>query len=92
MAIISGKGTNFDRKQCDKQVHCEKRHHWTVANITGGTTDVVTVMDSVCYIIDQDIKQIIFNLFQCGPKQPAIKLIRTQKQEVKAIVIVWYLQ
>ena len=62
-------------------IHCEKRHHWIVAstaNITGGTTDVVTVMDSFYYTIDQDTKQIIYNLFRYGPKQPTI---RTQKQE-----------
>ena len=63
-------------------IHCEKRHHWIVAsttNITGGTNDVVTVMDSVYHTIDEDTKQIIYNLFQYGPKQPTIKLIRTQK-------------
>ena len=65
-------------------IHCEKRHHWIVAsttNITGGTNDVVTVMDSDYYTIDEDTKQITYNLFQYGPKQPTIKLIRTQKQE-----------
>ena len=65
-------------------IHCEKHHHWIVAstaNITGGTSDAVTVMDSLYYTIDQDTKQIIYNLFQYGPKQPTIKLIRTQKQE-----------
>ena len=65
-------------------IHCEKRHHWIVAsttNITGGTNDIFTVMDSVYHTIDEDTKQIICNLFQYGPKQPTIKLIRTQKQE-----------
>ena len=62
-------------------INCEKRHHWIVAstaNITGGTTDVVTVMDSFYNTIDQDTR---YNLFQYGLKQPTIKLIRTQKQE-----------
>lgn len=64
-------------------IHCEQRHHWIVAstaNIAGGTSDVVIVMDSVFNSIDQETKQIIYALFQYGPKQPIIKLIKTQKQ------------
>ena len=51
--------------------HCD----WIVAgtaNITSGTIDVVMVMDSFYNAIDQDTRQIIYNLFQYGPKQPTI--------------------
>ena len=65
-------------------IYCEKHYLWIVvstANITGGTTNVDTLMDSVYFTVNKDTKKIILNLFQYGSMQPAIKLIRTQKQE-----------
>ena len=63
-------------------IHCKQRHHWIVASTVNGRYEEVVIIDSLFRAIDEETKQIIFNLFQFDCKKPpTIKVIKTQKQK-----------
>ena len=62
-------------------VHCKNRHHWIVATTIKCSIGQVRAYDSIFQYCDEEIKCIISNLFQCGPKKLSIKVARSQKQK-----------
>ena len=63
-------------------IHCKQCYHWIVASTVKSMAEEVIVTDSLFRSIDEEMKQIVINLFQYDyEKPPRIRVIKTQKQK-----------
>ena len=63
-------------------IHCNQCHHWIFVSILKSMAEEVIVIDCLLRSMDEEMKQIVINLFQYDcEKPPRIRVIKTQKQK-----------
>jgi len=72
-------------------IYCKQHHHWIVASTVKSMAEEVIIIHSLFRLMDEEMKQMVINLFQYDcEKPPRIRVIKLKSRKVIRIVV--YLQ